>query len=304
MTAWQLAGHGYRDWFADLVPAAARLQDFVITYPITYGSALYKANAWIGLEPSMVSAQLGLGLLAALFTKARPAVIVLLIAGLVSTVSGSGIAIVAVGLLVMLVHRSRSLVLRYAPVALAALTAAVLTPFGSLLIDRSSEFGSSGSSASLRALQPYQFLADDWRATFSGFVLGHGPGSSQRLVTDSNIVGLLVPSPAKVFFEYGLLPGCLLAIFMIGCYWGGPSRAFGLSLFCSLWFLQPGTTTMVIVAPLLVFVTLWSPRVGEPLESIADSPRQRRTEGTEAQPVNEPTQSAPAARSRVEAIPW
>jgi hypothetical protein len=41
---------------------------------------------------------------------------------------------------------------------------------------------------------------------------------------------------------------------------------FSVSLLVSLWVLQPGTTTMVIVAPLLIFVTLWSPRVEAPIE--------------------------------------
>jgi len=91
------------------------------------------------------------------------------------------------------------------------------------------------------------------------------------VVNDTNIVGLLVPSPIKVFFEYGLLPGLVLAGFLLLCYWGGPSRAFGLSLLASLWLLQPGTTTMVIVAPLLVFVSLWSPRTGPPIEELDPS---------------------------------
>lgn len=266
MIAWQATGHAYADWFGRVVPLPLRLTGFVITYPISFGSTLYKANAWIGVEPSMVSAQLGLGLLAALYTRSRAVVVLLLVAGLIATLSGSGIAIALVGVVVMLSYRSRGLAARYMPVVLAAVAAAALTPFGSLLFGRSTEFGTSNSSASLRALQPYALLFPDWREHLTGVLFGYGPGSSQRLVTDSNVVGLLVPSPAKVFFEYGLLPGGVLAAFMLLCYWGGTSRAFALSLLVSLWFLQPGTTTSVIVAPLLVFVTLWSPRSGQLLE--------------------------------------
>ena len=43
---------------------------------------------------------------------------------------------------------------------------------------------------------------------------------------------------------------------------------WGLSLLVSLWLLQPGVTTMVIVAPLLAMVTLWSPRPGLPIEKL------------------------------------
>ena len=268
MVGSQLLGLPYRDWFAERVPESLQLGGFVLSYPIVYGSEIFKANAWIGLEPSMVSVQIGLGLLAAIFVQARIAVVVLLLLGLIATVSGSGIVMVAVGLTVMLVHRCRGLLLRYAGLALVTVVASTFTPFGQLLLNRSTEFQSSGSSASLRALEPYSVLYPRWIEQFSGVVFGYGPGSSQRVVNETNILGLLVPTPAKIFYEYGLIAGLVLAVFLLMCYWGSPSRTFGLSLLASLWVLQPGTTTVVIVAPLLVLVTLWSPRIGQPIEKL------------------------------------
>lgn len=272
MVGSQLLGFPYRDWFAERVPEALQLGGFVLSYPIVYGSDLYKANAWIGLEPSMVSVQIGLGLLAAIFVRAHIGVVVLLLLGLISTVSGSGIVMVGVGLVVMVLHRCRVLLLRYAPLALATVVASTFTPFGQLLLDRSTEFQSDGSSASLRALEPYSVLYPRWIENFSGVILGYGPGSSQRVVNETNILGLLVPTPAKIFFEYGLIAGLVLATFMLMCYWGSPSRTFGLALLASLLVLQPGTTTIVIVAPLLVLVTLWSPRTGKPIENLLPEP--------------------------------
>lgn len=267
MVGSQLAGLPYRDWFASLVPQSLQLGGFVITYPISYGSPIYRGNAWIGLEPSMISAQLGLGVLAAILSGARIWKMVVLLVGLIATVSGSGIAIVVVGLVVVLLSSGRRMLARYSLLGLITVAATTLTPFGQLLLDRSTELQSSGSSASLRALEPYAVLWPAWVENFTGVLLGYGPGSSQRLVANTNVLGLLVPSPAKVFFEYGIIPGLVLAAFLAISYIGGPSRAFSLSLFISLWFFQPGTTTMVIVAPVLLFVTLWSPRVGPPLES-------------------------------------
>lgn len=287
MVGTQLMGIAYRDWFAAVVPADLQLGGFVLTYPLTYGSNILKGSAWIGLEPSMVSAQLGIGLLAALFVRARWWTVVVLILGLVATASGSGIVIVIVGVLVMLLHRCRQLLTKYALLGGVTVVLATLTPFGSLLLDRSSEFSSSGSSASLRAFEPYTVLFPRWTEQLSGVLWGYGPGSSQRIVTDTNVLGLLVPSPAKVFFEYGLIAGVVLAAFLLGCYWGGPSRAMGLSLLVSLWLLQPGVTTMVIVAPLLAMVTLWSPRPGLPIEKLL--------------PEREPLQSG-QARRRADAV--
>ena len=65
MVGIQLLGIGYQDYFGSVVPQSLQLSGFVITYPMTYGSAIYKSNAFLGLEPSTISAQLGLGLLAA-----------------------------------------------------------------------------------------------------------------------------------------------------------------------------------------------------------------------------------------------
>ena len=175
MVGTQLMGIAYRDWFAAVVPADLQLGGFVLTYPLTYGSNILKGSAWIGLEPSMVSAQLGIGLLAALFVRARWWTVVVLILGLVATASGSGIVIVIVGVLVMLLHRCRQLLTKYALLGGVTVVLATLTPFGSLLLDRSSEFSSSGSSASLRAFEPYGVLfprsTEQLWACFGGMAL-------------------------------------------------------------------------------------------------------------------------------------
>lgn len=268
MVGLQLLGVGYRDYVASFVPANLQLEGFVISYPITWGSPIFKANAWIGLEPSFVSAQLGVGLLAAVFVRARMWMILVLILGLIATVSGSGIVIVLVGLLVMVVHRSRVLLVRYAVIAVAAVGASLLTPFGAMLLERSTEFQGENTSTSLRALQPYDVLIPQWTTDPLGMLIGYGPGSSQRAVEATNVLGLLVPTPLKIFFEYGLIAGFVLAVFLLVCYWGGPSRTFSVTLLVSLWVLQPGSTTLTITLPLLVLVTLFSPRWGPPLETL------------------------------------
>ncbi|HOZ59453.1 MAG TPA: hypothetical protein PKY70_14820 [Nakamurella multipartita] len=268
MVGLQLLGVGYRDYVASFVPANLQLEGFVISYPITWGSPIFKANAWIGLEPSFVSAQLGVGLLAAVFVRARMWMILVLILGLIATVSGSGIVIVLVGLLVMVVHRSRVLLVRYAVIAVAAVGASLLTPFGAMLLERSTEFQGENTSTSLRALQPYEVLIPQWMTDPLGMLIGYGPGSSQRAVEATNVLGLLVPTPLKIFFEYGLIAGFVLAVFLLVCYWGGPSRTFSVTLLVSLWVLQPGSTTLTITLPLLVLVTLFSPRWGPPLETL------------------------------------
>lgn len=262
----QVAGFAYRDWFALVVPESLQLSGFVITYPVTYDSDLYRANAWIGLEPSMVSAQIGLAVLASVYVRASALRLCVLMAGLVATVSGSGLALLGVGVLVMAVHPVRRALYRYFPVMGVVAFAATSTPFGVILLERVTEFQRDGSSTSLRATEPYRYLWPSWVEERASVLLGLGPGSAQDVVERTRVLGLLVPSPAKVFFEYGLLAGGVLAVFLLVCYVGGPARGFSVSLLLSLWLIQPGTTTLLITAPLLIFVTLWSPRRGPVLE--------------------------------------
>lgn len=287
----QLAGLPFRDWFSAVVPQAFQLDGFNTIAPTTYGSGLIRSTAWIGLEPSVVSALIGLGILAAIFVRARNWVVVSLGAGLLATASGSGVFIVVLGVLVMLVHPCRRLLVRYSGFGLIAVVVATVSPIGALMIGRATEFQSADSSTNLRALEPYVALVPRWTHDLGGLLLGWGPGSSQRVVSDTNIPGLLVPSPAKIFFDYGLVAGLVLAVFILGCFWGGRSRAFALSLVVSLWILQPGVSTSVFVTPVLVFVTLWSPRSGPALEVLdLDALDRRSPSETPARLVTAPSQ--------------
>ncbi len=266
MTGTQLAGMAYQDWFHRFIPDSWELSGYVITYPIYFGSDIVRANAWIGLEPSMVSLQIGLSLIAAIYAGVSVPRVAVIALGLACTFAGSGLAIVGVGVLIILVHPVRHALLRYVPIALGAAAMASTLSVGSLLLERATESRSEGSSTSLRAIAPYREMWPIWVHDTSTVLLGKGAGSSQELVSQSNISGLLVSSPIKVFFDYGLLAGAVLAAFLLSCYVGGPSRAFSMSLLVSLWILQPGTTTILLVAPLLIFVTFWSPRVEHPLD--------------------------------------
>ncbi len=262
----QLAGLPYRDWLANVVPDKLLLHGFVITYPLHYGSDIYRGNAWLGLEPSIVSAQLGVGLVAAILVRARPTTILVLAAGALCAASGSGVAILIVAVLALLALPGRGVLRPYAWPAGIGFLVVLATPLGQGLVARIPEVFVADSSANLRAVLPYQYLWGRWSGHLAEVLLGGGPGSSQSIVEDSGIGGLLVPTPIKIFYDYGLVAGGVLALFIILCYFGGPSRALAFSLFVSLWTLQPGTTVAVLVAPLLLLVTWWSPREAPVLE--------------------------------------
>lgn len=270
----QYAGLPYRDWMGEVLPSAWLLQDFVITYPISYESPIYRANAWIGLEPSMVSLQIGVALVAALMIGSRPAVVALLFAGMVAATSGSGLAVLVVAIIVLLASPARRQLRRYVVSSVVVLAVGLFSPMGQSIVGRLSEGSSDQSSTSLRAIYPYKYLWPDWATDFLGVVFGFGPGSSQRLVDQSGILGLLVPSPIKIFFDYGLVAGAFLAVMILLCFVGGHSRSLAVSLLVSLWTLQPGTTTILVLTPVLLLVTWWSPRPGDrALEDASDPGR-------------------------------
>lgn len=256
----QMAGVPYVDPLPNVFPQSLLVQGYVITYPIEYGSDIYRSNAWIGLEPSIISLQIGITLLLGVLLRARAVILIVIAVGMLSTGSGSGIFVAAIGLFVMLVTPMRRQLWRY--FAAGALTILVMlqTPVGRGLASRATEAAIAGSSTNLRAIEPYEYLWPIWTDNVWNVVVGLGAGSSQRLVEATGRAGLLVPSPVKVFFDYGIVAGLSLAIFLIYCYYRSPSLALALSLFTSSWVLQPGTTTFVLVVQTMIFVTWWAPR--------------------------------------------
>lgn len=255
----QYAGLAYRDYLAAVVPSSWLLDNYAITYPIAYGSPIYRANAWIGLEPSIVSLQMGVGLLAAVLTRARRLVTALLVGGLVAATSGSGFAVAVVGVVVLAGTSARILLRPYLIPTVVGLGFGLSSPVGQSMMQRAAS-GISDQSFTLRAIEPYLYLWPIWVTDVSKVLIGDGPGSSQRLANQTGQFGLQVPTPIKIFYDYGLLAGAALAVLILVCYAGGHSRSIALALLVSLWALQPGTTSIVVLLPVLVLVTWWSPR--------------------------------------------
>lgn len=316
MTLTQVAGLAWTDLVAGVVPSSFLLTDFSISYPYSYGSELYRANAWLGLEPSFVSFQLGAAVLAAVLLRRSLRTVGVLGAGLLSTAAGSGLLVVVVGLLVLVGWPRRRVLLRYAVPAAVGVGALAASPFGLSLLARVGEITSSGSSASLRAVEPYALLWAPWTSDAATTLLGAGPGSSQELASATGVLGLLIPTPAKVFFDYGLVGGALLAAFLVLCYTSAPSRSLAASLFLSLWFIQPGLTTTVLVIEVVALVSLWAPQRGLRIEEIR--PRRRaRADGRgyvspagsplgaprEPEPTPLPRRTGPVAPARAQPAP-
>ncbi len=267
MMASQLVGISYRDHLARIVPSPLLLQVFVTTYPIEFGSSIYRANGWIGLEASVVSFLIGVGLLAAILTRAPWWQCLVLTTGLFSTFAGSGFFVLLIGTVVMLAFPARRLLVRCVLPAIAIVPIAVLTPLARPLIDRSSgEFSDDSSSFSLRAIRPYIELWPRWSNDELGAVLGRGAGSAQRFINYLGVDDLLMPTFGRIIFDYGLVAGAVIIAVLFINYLDGPSAAIACASFVSLWALQPGGSQVVFALPVMALVTFFAPRTHARLE--------------------------------------
>ncbi len=263
-----LVGVQYTDVLTTVFPSRLLLQGYIITYPIAWESPIYKANGWIGLEPAVVSLQLGVALVAAVLLNRKLRTVMVLAIAMICTVAGSGIQLVIVAFLVLLVLPRRNALRRCGPLLAVLVGVLMATPFGQLFLGRLTEYDSPTASTSLRFGTAYVELWGPWTVDDTTPLLGLGPSAAQRIVEGSGILGLLTPTPAKIFVEYGIVAGLALAVFLISCYFGGLSRAFAVALFISLWTVQASLSSTVLVSTVLILVTLWSPRVEPPLDDL------------------------------------
>jgi hypothetical protein len=253
----QLLGLRYHDWLAEVVPHNLLVHDYVISYPITYGSPIYKSNGWIALEPSFMSFMIAVCLVSALVTRMSVVKVTVLIAGLLSTVAGSGMAVVAVYVVCLVIVGRIGNLRRYALPALLVVGGFTTTVFGGAVTQRVLEFGQARSSTSLRAIEPYVQLWPYWISDPMSVVIGQGPGSSAEIVRGLAIAGLLVPNTAKVLFDYGLIGGTGLIILMIFTYVRSPEPLFALSMAASMFVLQTASQPLVICS--IMLFAIWSP---------------------------------------------
>ena len=262
----QLLGMQYYDWLGDVVPHNLLVHDFTISYPVMYGSEIYKSNGWVALEPSFMSFMIGVGLVSALVTRMSVLKVLVLVAGLMSTVAGSGIAVVAVYVVCLLLVGRIGNLRRYAVPTLLVVGGFATTIFGQAVSQRVLEFGDARSSTSLRVTEPYVQLLPYWVSDPVSVVIGQGAGSSAEIVRDLGIIGLVVPSTAKVLFDYGLVGGTGLILLMIITYVRSPEPLFALSMATSMFVLQTASQPMVICS--IMLFAFWSPAPADDLVKI------------------------------------
>lgn len=227
----QLVGVPYTDVVKDVVPSQFLMHGFNTSYPVQYGSSLYKSNAFVCLEASFCSQFLGFGIVVCVLRNGGWWRLVMFILAILSTVSGTGVLLLAGAGVLLAVHKGA----KFALSALLGVSLIVLiisfTPASSIFAARATETSSSTSSGSLRFVQPYQRTWDALGKDPATVVFGSGPGFADRDATAFfNRTGLplnyaLVP---KLVLEYGVLGTVTFLSFIVTMFVRG-SQSFVLS---------------------------------------------------------------------------
>lgn len=206
------------DWLFDfspyLPPFIRSSGGYNVVIPV---GTLFKSNGFFFKEPSLFSLALAFGLLIEIARYRRWMRIAVMALALMLTYSGSGLIILAAGLLFPL--RAKNL-LRVAAVALVgAVAVALLWDVMNLefTLGRVMEFGQPKSSGHMRYVAPLQLISDSLSEDPWALWLGHGPGSITRAGAYWGWFYLYHdPTFAKALFEYGAL-GLVVVVALVVC---------------------------------------------------------------------------------------
>ena len=257
----QLAGWSYQDLIAAHVPSSMLLPDYNTSYPIAYGASLYKSNGFVFLEPSFASQFLALAVLVQLRLGLRHRRIVLFVAALLATVSGTGLLLLGVGLFVFaLRHGARGLLI-VAVLGVVAAALLSLTPLQTYTLGRSTEVGSANTSGNARFVAPYRQVGDAFQRDRSTFLIGQGPGSTSRAAANLfNPQGLQANYAAapKLGAEYGFFVACIFGTGLILIFTRrAPSAELAVACLM-IYFILSGSLLQPATAHLCLWLTVWS----------------------------------------------
>lgn len=257
----QALGWTYRD-LLDPVPGAFVIQGFNTSYPIFYGSGIFKANGVLFLEPSIYSQFLALALVVHLHLRRRGRGMYPYVAALAASVSGTGLILAGAGVLALAVSRRDKELVRLIVALLAAGLAIGLSPVGSLFASRLDRSAGGVESAQGRFIAPYQLTVSMFTEDPASVLAGRGPGSAERLserVTRATGITAVFPVIPKLAYEYGLLAAALFGCYVLTCALGDvPSSALSVTVLVFYLTLSGSLLQPTTVYVLYVFTTLFS----------------------------------------------
>ncbi|MEM9203120.1 MAG: hypothetical protein AAGC53_15795 [Actinomycetota bacterium] len=200
--------------YATVLPEVIAMNNF--NHAATWGwqSSLSRSNGFIFLEPSLCGQFLALAIVAGIASKRSRPTIGILLAGFVTTGSGTGLLVLLAGALVLISSRPQ-LVARLGALAGLGLFLAVPLGLPAYIAERSAEFSSADTSADRRFILPYEASWSAIGGSGETILFGAGAGNAGALPEVVESGTALFPAAPKLAVEYGLIVGPVAA----AVYW-------------------------------------------------------------------------------------
>jgi hypothetical protein len=237
----QLAGWQFRD-LLDFLPPNLLAQDFNTSYPLYYGSPIFKSNGILFLEPSFASQFLALAMIIQLLSGRARRRMLLFAGALLTTFSGTGMILLAVGLLVLAFRAGARWAWRMIITVTVAALVVGITPAADLFVSRAGEISEDGSSGNSRFIAPYEVVFGALSTDLSALLVGRGAGSVSSDVNYFAATGddANYPAVPKLLGEYGIPASLLFLVFLVTAFFRRvPSTLLGVMV-CVLYFFLSG----------------------------------------------------------------
>ncbi len=249
------------DYLRQWLPSGYIVPTYNYNNSLEWGSDTFKGTAFVLLEPSFLSQFCALAILIGLVLRVRPWQIVLLIAGMGASVSGTGIFLLSAGAVLMLFRAPRLIRPAYVVSGAVAVALVLWSPIADFLLSRSGELTETESSGYARFVAPYKQVLAGLNDEPIRWLIGAGPGTSESLLlTNREGVGSLVLYSIipKLAFEYGVIAGGLFVVFLVVAMLRGtpwkvvPGSILFMVFFLSGALLQPQTAFLAWILTTLV----------------------------------------------------
>lgn len=197
----------FRGLFPDTMLAE---EGYNLVIPLSYGGTIFKSNGLFLLEPSIFSQFMAVGIALEIVYFRRLPILALFGTGLLVSVSGTGIMVLAMFFLALVIQGGSARLMQIGMLVLMVCVLIgvldVLVPeVSETLIGRTTEVQVEGSSAHSRFITPFLAMAEILERHTSFLVIGLGPGTAERLDLGFSYN---INTFWKVLIEYG--PGATL----------------------------------------------------------------------------------------------
>ncbi len=197
------------------LPPSFHMDGFNALNAVGNDSTTYKSTGVFFLEPAIFCQFLALALIIEILKFKSVLRMLVYIAAIAVTFSGTGLIILFLILPLYLVKQKNYLVLT--ALVVTVLSAPLWAPMVGLesTIERASEFNSKQSSGYARFLSPFDAIRDDMLPSNQRFAFGLGAGNLPWHSDEERDYLIFNPTWAKIFYEYGTVGAIMYTIFML-----------------------------------------------------------------------------------------